>query len=196
MEPINATVDDLWCRAAELHASGCETEAAGTWQRIHALTGDPKAAYAFALAQIKAGDVEEARTVLMAARARAPRDIDIALLLAAIDIQAGRNQYALVVLEPHADSPEPNPEALYLLAAAHMRLGHHPAALDLVDRALAIRYSHPGQHHLALLLRLTESFRDDAHQRERRQEHVAWLEYNAPSLLADEDLRAAIFDAE
>lgn len=197
MEPITATVDDLWCRAAELHAAGCEAEAAGEWQRIHALTGDPQAAYALAVARIKAGGhIDEARALLMAARARAPHDIDIALLLAAIDVQTGRDQHALAVLEPHADSPDPNPEALYLLAAAHMRLGHHATALALVDRALAIRYDHAGQHYLALLVRLTPPFRDDEAHRERRREHVAWLEYNAPHLLADEALRAAVFAAE
>lgn len=197
MDPMRATVDDLWCRAAELHATGCEAEAAGEWRRIHALTGDPQAAYSLAVAQLKGGgDPDEARSLLMAARARAPHDIDIALLLGAIEVQAGREQHALAVLEPHAGSPEPNPEVLYLLAAAHMRLGHHGTALALVDRALAIRYGHAGQHHLALLLRLTERFRDDAVHRERRREHVAWLEYNASHLLADEGLRAAVFEAE
>ncbi len=197
MEPITATVDDLWCRAAELHAAGCEAEAAGELQRILALTGDPQAAYALAVARIKAGDdLDDVRALLMAARARAPRDIDIALLLAAIDVQTGRDQHALVVLEPHADSPDPNPEALYLLAAAHMRLGHHATALALVDGALAIRYGHAGQHYLALLARLTAPFRGDDGHRERRREHVAWLEYNAPHLLADEVLRDAVFEAE
>ena len=94
---------------------------------------------AYARVLLRAGDLEQAQTVLRAGLANNPGHAMLAMTLAHIHVNAGDVEAALAVLAEARPDPAQTADHAAFIAALEQRQGRHQAAIAHYRKALAVR---------------------------------------------------------